>query len=65
LPAWLDTVLQSRIGARLLADAGPLAPLLAERAQASVPLRFVQNALAQHGNPRVSALAYCFCGDGL
>ena len=61
LPPWLDTVLESRIGARLLADAGPLAPLLAERAQASAPLRFVQNALAQRGQPRITALAYCFC----
>ena len=61
LPPWLDTVLQSRIGANLLTDAGPLASVLSERAQASAPLRFVKDALAQQNRRHVTALAYCFC----
>ena len=61
LPPWLDTVLQSRIGANLLADAGPLASLLSTRAQEAAPLRFVKDALAQQNRHHVTALAYCFC----
>ncbi len=61
LPAWLGTALESRVGARLLSETGPAAALLAQRAQDSAPLRFVQSALEQQGSRRVTVLAYCFC----
>lgn len=64
LPRWLETVLQTRIGARLLGDAGPAA-LLFTRAQDSAPLRFVHTALERRGGARVTALAYCFCEGSL
>lgn len=61
LPQWLDTMLESRVGANLLADTGPLASLLVARTREPALLHFVRNALAQQGRGHVTALAYCFC----
>lgn len=61
LPQWLDTMLESRVGANLLADTGPLASLLVAHTREPALLHFVRNALAQQGRGHVTALAYCFC----
>ena len=35
--------------------------VLAKQLQAQAPLRFIDNALRNRGNVRVTPLAYCFC----
>ncbi len=60
---WFGGLVGSRAGMGLLRATGLGEALLLEHvaAQAATPLRFLQNALKQRGNVRVTPLAHCFC----
>ena len=58
---WFGGLLQSRAGLSLLQSSGIGELVLARQLQAQAPLRFIDNALRNHGNVRVTPLAYCFC----
>jgi protease-4 len=58
---WFGGMLQSRAGLSLLQASGVGELVLARQLQAQAPLRFIDNALRNHGNVRVTPLAYCFC----
>ena len=58
---WFGGLLQSRAGLSLLQASGVGELVLAKQLQAQAPLRFVENALRNRGNVRVTPLAYCFC----
>ena len=58
---WFGGMLQSRAGLSLLQASGVGELVLARQLQAQAPLRFIDNALRNRGNVRVTPLAYCFC----
>ena len=60
---WFGGLIQSRVGLGLLRASGVGEALLLQHiaAQASAPLRFVENALKQRGSVPVTPLAHCFC----
>ncbi|HSD17578.1 MAG TPA: signal peptide peptidase SppA [Thermomonas sp.] len=58
---WFGGMLQSRAGLSLLQASGVGDLVLARQLQAQAPLRFIDNALRNRGNARVTPLAYCFC----
>ncbi len=60
---WFGGLVGSRAGIGLLRATGVGEALLLEHVatQSATPLRFVQNALKQRGNVRVTPLAHCFC----
>ncbi len=60
---WFGGLVESRVGLGLLRASGIGEALLLEHvaAQASAPLRFVENALKHRGSVRVTPLAHCFC----
>ena len=61
LSQWFGGMLQSRAGVSLLQASGVGELVLARQLQAQAPLRFIDNALRNRGNVRVTPLAYCFC----
>ena len=61
LSQWFGGMLQSRAGLSLLQASGVGELVLARQLQAQAPLRFIDNALRNRGNVRVTPLAYCFC----
>ncbi|GHC11799.1 signal peptide peptidase SppA [Thermomonas carbonis] len=61
LSQWFGGMLQSRAGLSLLQASGIGELVLARQLQAQAPLRFIENALRNRGNVRVTPLAYCFC----
>ena len=60
---WFGGLVSSRAGLGLLRASGIGEALLLEHvaSQSDTPLRFVQNALENRGNVRVTPLAHCFC----
>ena len=60
---WFGGLVGSRAGLGLLRATGVGEALLLEHVatQSATPMRFVQNALKQRGNVRVTPLAHCFC----
>ncbi|QIL19327.1 signal peptide peptidase SppA [Thermomonas sp. HDW16] len=60
---WFGGLVSSRAGLGLLRASGIGEALLLEHvaSQSDAPLRFVQNALENRGNVRVTPLAHCFC----
>ena len=60
---WFGGLVSSRAGLGLLRASGIGESLLLEHvaSQSDTPLRFVQNALKNRGNVRVTPLAHCFC----
>ena len=60
LSQWFGGMLQSRAGVSLLQASGVGELVLARQLQAQAPLRFIDNALRNRGNVRVTPLAYCF-----